>query len=219
MKGTGLAIYVAVLVVTASTAAAQTTPAAVVRPDVAATIGWLNVNTNEIDFYNDWSNRGVQGALMFGWYWSPHMKSEVEVSASTRTDFDGSSEQRINGLQAFVHSEFDFRTRRVTLGHQYQFGENAWFHPHVGGGVDFNWETTERRDLETYLYDPSARQTRLIREPVIHPDRTDLHVRPFAAVGFKAYVTQRGFFRTDMRVVAGRRIEEVLVRFGVGVDF
>ena len=219
MKGTGHAIPAALWLLTAASAAAQTPPADIVRPDIAGTIGWLNVNKSEIGFHNDWYNRGLQGALIAGWYWSPHLKSELEVSASNRADFSGSFEEPNNGFPAYLVSELDFSTRRVTVGQQYQFGENAWFHPHVGAGLDFNWETIARRDRELYAYDPTVRFTRVVRPPVTHPDRTNLHVRPFAAVGFKAYVTRRAFVRSDMRLVTGRRIEEVLVRFGVGADF
>lgn len=219
MKATGPAIHVALWILTASSAAAQTTPPDIVRPDIAGTLGWLNVDKGEIGFHNDWYNRGLQGAVMVGWHWTPHLKTELEVSASTRAEFNGTSEQHINGFPAYLVSELDFSTRRVTIGQQYQFGENAWFHPHVGAGLDFNWETTERRDRELYAYDPVARQSRLIRPSGAHPDRTDLHVRPFAALGFKAYVTRRAFVRSDLRLVTGRGVEEVLMRFGIGVDF
>lgn len=215
----GARVLTAVWVLSGSTALAQTPTQDVVRPDIAGSIGWLNVNKSGLDSYNDWYNRGLQGAVTFGWYRSPHLKTELEASASTRVDFYSSREVFVGSFPAHVFSEYAFATRRVTLGQQYQFGENAWFHPHLAAGLDFNWETTRRHDREFLLYDPATRQNRPIQRAVDHPDRTDLHVRPFAAVGFKAYVTPRAFVRSDMRVVVYRRIEEVLIRFGVGVDF
>jgi hypothetical protein len=226
MKGTGVLVTIAIAAVCASRSDAQTSPAppvsssvTAVRPDLSASVGWLNVNKSSLDDYNDWYNRGVQGAVAFGWYWTPHLKTEVEPSASTRVEFDSSREELINGRRAHVVSEFGFSTRRLTLSQQYQFGENAWFHPHLGAGVDFNWERTARTDRFVYFYDPPGRQPPLVPQNVSQPNRTDLHIRPFVAAGLKAYMTPRAFARSDLRLVIGDRIEEVVLRFGLGVDF
>jgi hypothetical protein len=219
MKATRLAIASVLWALTVCAASAQPVPPEAVRPDISASVGWLNVNKGELDSYNDWYNRAVQGAVTFGWHWSVHAKTEIEASASSRAEFYAATEEIINGLRAHVASERSFRTRRVTVGQQYQFGENAWFHPHLAAGVDFNWETTTRTDREVYLYDPTGRQTTVVRRPEVHPQRTDLHARPFAAAGFKTYMTPRAFFRSDLRVVVGRRVEEALLRIGLGVDF
>ena len=48
---------------------------------------------------------------------------------------------------------------------------------------------------------------------------TSTEVRPFVATGFKAYMTQRAFFRSDVRVGVRDGVDEVLLRFGFGVDF
>lgn len=219
MKGRSLGIAVVLWAWSAVTAAAQTAVRDAARPDIAGLIAWQNVNKSELGSHNDWYNRAVHGAVTFGWYWSPHLKTELEASASTREEFNASREEIINGLRTYSASEYDFQTRRLTLSQQYQFGENAWFHPHLAAGADFNWERQNQLDREVYLYDPATRQSSIARRAARHPERTDLHVRPFAAAGFKAYMTPRSFVRSDLRIVAGRRIEEVLVRLGFGVDF
>jgi hypothetical protein len=117
-----------------------------------------------------------------------------------------------------VFSEYSFSTRRLTLSQQYQFGDNAWFHPHVAAGVDFNWEKTAQVDRSIYFLDGLPRQPTIPQERV-HPDRTDLHVRPIVGAGFKAYATPRAFVRTDVRLVISDRIDEALLRFGFGIDF
>lgn len=219
MKGAPSVIAAVLWLLTAGPTAAQTpTHPDVVRPDFAGSIGWLNVNKHELDSHNDWYNRGVQGAATFGWYWSDHLKTELEVSASRRARFYASRELLFDGVRSYVASEHTFSTRRVTVGQHYQFGENAWFHPHVAAGIDFNWETTTRFDREVYQY-IVGRQTSIVRPAMRHPESTDLHVRPFAGAGFKAYMTPRGFFRSDLRIVAGDRLEEIMLRFGFGVDF
>jgi hypothetical protein len=225
MKGMRPAIGASIMLLSASLAAAQSSalvsipPAPIPRPDIAGSVGWLNVNKSEISTYNDWYNRAAQGALTFGWYWSTHLKTELEASVSTREEFFAFREEFINGSRAAFHTEHTFSTRRITLSQQYQFGENAWFHPHLAAGVDMNWERIGRLDREVYLYNVAARGQTLIRHPVRHPNRTDLHVRPLVAAGFKGYMTQRSFVRSDIRAVVGDRVEEVIVRFGIGVDF
>jgi hypothetical protein len=217
MKGMGL--LAASWFLSASAVVAQAPAPSVVRPDIAVSVGWLHANKSGLDPYNDWYNRGVQGAVTLGWYWSSHLKTEVEASASTQGDFYASRTVSINGFPAHVFSEYSFVTRRITLGQQYQFGENAWFHPHLGAGMDLNWETVRRRDRDVVLYDPATRQHGGVVGPAGHPNRTDLHARPYVSAGFKGYVTPRAFVRSDTRIVLGRRVEDVVVRFGVGVDF
>jgi hypothetical protein len=219
MSGRSLCGAIVLCVLTTASGEAQTAAREAARPDIAGMVGWQNVNKSELGSYNDWYNRAVHGAVTFGWHWSPHLKTELEASASTREEFYASTETVINGIRTYVTSEYEFQTRRLTLSQQYQFGENAWFHPHLAAGVDFNWETQDRFDRDVHLYDPVTRQNSIVGRAVRHPERTELHVRPLAAAGFKAYMTPRSFVRSDLRVVAGRRIEDVIVRFGFGVDF
>jgi hypothetical protein len=224
MKGTRTTIAAVLWCASAAGAMAQTAPASpppppVVRPDISGTVGWLNVNKGNLSPYNNWYNRSAHGAVTFGWYWSTHLKTEIEAAASTRADLLAIREELINGFRAHVHSEYGFSTRRLTLSQAYQFDENAWFHPHLAAGLDFNWERVRRIDRSVYFWDVNARLNSLVRNGVTHPTRTDLHVRPFASAGFKAYMTRRSFFRSDLRFVAGDRLEEVLLRFGFGTDF
>ena len=165
MKGTRLVLTIALAAFSVARSEAQT----VVRPDISASIGWLNVNKSSLDDYNDWYNRGVHGAVAFGWYWTSHLKTEIEPSASSRVEFYSSRDEIINGQRAHVVSEFGFSTRRLTLSQQYQFGENAWFHPHLAAGLDFNWEKTARDDRYVYFLDVPPRQPPSIPQNVTRP--------------------------------------------------
>ena len=222
MKGLPFAIATCVVFCSVASASAQTTilpPPSTPRPDLTGTIGWLSVNKSELTHYDDWYNRSAQAAAIFGWYWTPHLKTEVEGSVSTEAELHGAREDFINGLRFLTASEYAFSTRRITVSGQYQFGENAWFHPHAATGIDINWEKVRRLDRDVYVYDPVARVTRLVERAVDHPAEIDTHVRPFIAAGFKGYFTQRGFVRSDLRVVFAKRVEEAILRFGFGFDF
>ena len=199
-------------------AAAQSPPPPTVRPDFVVSIGWLNGNKNEFNSNNDWYNHGVQIAFGAGWYWTDHLKSEVEGAISNRSRIYISREEMFNGVRSHVSGDLMVETRRLSLSQLYQFGRNAWFHPHLAVGVDFNWESTERFDYVVYQY-LANRPPFVVRPAEHHPEETDLHVRPLFGAGFKAYVSRRAFFRSDLRIVAATRIEDVIVRFGFGTDF
>ena len=199
----------------ASNAAAQP----IARADVAGTVGWFNADKSEISSYNDWYNRSAYGGATFGWYWNDHLKTELEVGATSSAELYATREIDIQGQRAYVSSDHEFSTRRLVAGQQYQFFRNAWAHPHVAAGVDLTWETHEQHDEPIVLFDSASRGTRVIQPAQTIAPSTHLHVRPFAEVGAKLYVSSRSFFRADLRLTLGSGAEEALLRFGFGVDF
>ena len=100
-----------------------------------------------------------------------------------------------------------------------QFYRNAWAHPHVAAGVDLTWETHEQEDQPVFFYDSQSRVSRVLQPARTIGPSTELLVRPFVELGTKLYVSPRSFFRTDLRLTLGGGAEEVLLRFGFGVDF
>lgn len=197
--------------------AARTVP--LVRVDAHGTLGWFNAEAPGPNRYDDWYNRSLFAGAGAGWYWTDHLKTEVEIGATTEAELYSAEPVILSGRPLHVAFITRFRTTRLGIAQHYQFFRNAWFHPHLGAGVDVRWVTTERRDEPVYDYDPVTRQPRLIRERVHLPAATTRDVRPFAAAGFKAYMTQRGFFRSDVRFGLGEGVDEVVLRFGFGVDF
>jgi outer membrane protein W len=206
----------ALLLALAAEAGAQTS-APVSRADLSGAIAWLNVNKSELDAYDNWVNRAVYGGAAFGWYWTDNLKTEVDGGVSSKVDRDVYSASFVDGRQTITESIFRFRTARVAVGQTYQFFRNVWFHPYVGAGVDLTWETIDREDESVLVFVPP--QSSIVREPRVHPRSTDLHTRPFATVGFKTYVSQRSFFRSDLKLVFKGGLDEVLLRFGLGIDF
>jgi hypothetical protein len=217
MKRFAIAAAVVGSLLCAGPARAQSV-AALPSGDVVASIGWLNAHKPDLTPYGDWHD-SLDGALAIGWYWTEHVKSEIDAAASTESDLYVNRQITIDGQPAFASSEYAFSTRRIAVSQVYQFGHNAWFHPHVAAGLDLNWERVRQSDEEIYYFDPRPREGRVVRRPPPDPDRTDFRARPFAAVGFKAYLTPRAFFRTDLRFVGGGDLEQVLWRVGFGVDF
>ena len=137
---------------------------------------------------------------------------------SSPADLYATKELEIDGVHTYTASEYRFSTRRIALNQQYQFLRNVWVHPHAGVGVDVTWERTEREDQPVFAFDQQTRTTRLVRPAFTAPVTRRVLYRPFAEIGFKAYMNRQVFFRADMRTVFRSGVDEVLFRFGVGVD-
>jgi outer membrane protein W len=191
--------------------------APVVRADAAGTISWLTVNKADLDHYDDWYST-LYGGGSFGWYWTDHLKTEVEAGVSSTVDREVYRVERVDNRQIVRESTYRFATRRVTLAQHYQFYRNALFHPYVGAGVDLTWERIEQEDEPSLFFDSTGR-SQVAQPGQVHAPRTDLLVRPFAAVGFKAYMSPRAFFRSDLKLVLRDGTDEVFLRMGIGVDF
>ena len=115
----------------------------------------------------------------------------------------------------------------VSVGQSYQFGRNALFHPFVTAGVDIERQRHEierpAQSVAIYARSPLNPQvvqvTGQISIPALTRTETAVTVSPYAAAGFKAYFTERGFFRTDLKVSVRSGIDRVIWRAGFGVDF
>lgn len=196
-------------------------PSPIARWDLTGTVGWFNADKGDAtsESYNEWYNSSLYGGIAAGWYWTDNHKTELDFAATTVGDIYTATPVVVGAQLTYTNSRQFFTTRKLALSQQYQAYRNAWFHPHVAAGVDLTWETSREERSPVIVYDSAARTSReVLPARTIGPD-VDLIVRPFAAVGFKAYVTQRAFFRSDLRFTFERGVDEVLLRFGFGVDF
>jgi hypothetical protein len=191
------------------------------RVDVTGIVAWLNANKSGLseDRYNDWYNRSAFGGASVGWYWTDHLKTEVDGGVSSRVRVRSTDVLSDSRLQQITYEDYRFATRRLGVAQQYQFGHNVWFHPWVSAGVDFTWEQIDESEGPIYIYDNVTRQSRTEPGEGALPRRTEFTARPFTALGFKTYMAARTFFRTDLKFVFRGGVDEVLVRFGLGVDF
>jgi hypothetical protein len=190
------------------------------RGDLHFTIGWQNLHKEQpVLHYNDWLNNIFYGGAGAGWYWTDHVKTQVDVGAGTRGRQFRYEPIVVNGQQTSTSSRVSVSQQSVAIGQHYQFFENQWFHPHVGAGVDLARETTREDYDPVIVFDQATRQSRQAS-----PARTEgpdhrLIARPFGEVGLKAYMTRRAFFTADSRVMFRHGVDEVLFRLGFGVDF
>lgn len=189
------------------------------RGDVSGTLGWLNVRKAQPESYDDWANRILDAGGGAGWYWTDHLKTQIDASVTTSTERYVVRPLVVNGRPAYAQSQVTFSRRHIAIAQQYQFFRNQWFHPYLGAGAQVVWEQSREERQPLIVYDARTGQaTRLEPATTVGPE-TRAFVRPFVETGFKAYITQRAFFRSDLRVGFRNGVADALLRFGFGVDF
>jgi hypothetical protein len=170
-----------------------------------------------------WFRTGT-AAVVLGRYWSPHLKTEIELSTS------GKSERYISRYAAIPQpiypptygSEQTLQIRQLAATAVWQFLENQWIHPYIQGGVAMD---TDRLRIHTwpqsyYNGDPRVPSNRVVlTEERIEGPTTTTVLRAIAGAGAKFYATPQVFFRTDARWTFGRDARHVVVRAGMGLDF
>jgi hypothetical protein len=188
-----------------------------VRADTWAGIGWHHARVAEEGEYDDWYHRSVSGTAGAAWYWTDHLRTEIDIGATSGGQVFIFEPLIANGQQTGRYGFITRRTRTLGLTQHYQFFRNAWFHPYIGAGLDLVHETKDERFEPVRVFD------RFGPGPIIEPAHEEssgrFMVRPAASLGFKAYLSPRAYFRSDARIGVRRQIEDVIVRFGFGVDF
>jgi hypothetical protein len=199
-------------------ASAQSTP--LVRGDVSGTLGVQSVNARDDSFYRAQRfEGGFYGDVSGGWYWTEHLKTEIDFGARTKGKVWMTSPVLFNGAQTYFPTDKTFSRETLAVGQQYQFFHNAWFHPHLAAGANLTWERSTLHRAAATVYDPITRTSRVVSPERTDATRTDFTVNPFVQAGFKGYMTPRTFFRGDLRVAFHRGVDDVVTRFGFGFDF
>src|SRR5689334_21438626 len=105
------------------------------RGDVHAIIGWQNLRQERgddaLDSYNNWANGIFYGGAGAGWYWTDHLKTQVDLGTGSRARHYFYRTRVIDGQVAGETGDLTIQQRSVALSQQYQFFRNQWFHPHV----------------------------------------------------------------------------------------
>lgn len=189
------------------------------RGDAAGFVAWQLANQEDPNPFSrdDWDS-SLFGGASAGVYWTPHLKTELDVGVSTPSDSYRSHQVLIGNTVTFQSSQLEYSRRTLGISQQYQFYDNAWFHPYVAAGANVTWERRTEFFHPPFVYDPSTGRS------VPGTGRTDgpsttLTVRPLLAGGFKAYMTPRWFFRADTRFAFKAGLEESQVRIGFGRDW
>jgi hypothetical protein len=168
---------------------------------------------------HNWAHAILYGGAGAGWYWTDHLKTQIDAGAGTPARHYRYRSQLVNGQATSEISRVRITRPSVAISQQYQFFRNEWFHPRVGLGLDLARETRRETFEPVYVYDSAARVSRLITPARTTGPEHRFVARPFVDAGFKAYLTRRAFFTSDMRLMVHRGVDQALFRLGFGVDF
>lgn len=210
---------------TASIAAAQepvstvtVLPAAPSRWDVAAHVTWLGERRTRQSFQWDrWINVASGGGTI-GYYWTSHVKTELDVATSTEDEIYSVEPIALPGTNTLfpLQRDHEFHVATTTLGVVGQFFENTWFHPFVATGLEI---VREREHVETTApgFPPRSLPPGVATEP---ETIVRFAARPYVATGFKVYVSERAFIRSEMRTSwSSDGLAALGWHNGVGFDF
>jgi hypothetical protein len=186
--------------------------------DAAGHLTWLGRHLQPSLNWDRWYEVATGGATV-GYYWTPHLKSEFDVTTSTRGEaYSVAPVPPLPPFPSFVQREHEFHLTTVSAGITAQFFENAWFHPFVGTGIDL---IREREHIQATTQFAPPRDP---RAPPLPPPQVETQTRylarPFVSAGFKVYVSERAFIRTDLRTsLSSDGMTTLGWRNGIGFDF
>ena len=196
------------------------TPLDLPRWEVSGEAGWLSSNKSEIgQDWNDWFDVAYGGGAV-GYYLTRNLKTDLRLAFSGEGSVYQEERVSIPGqpFPAFRLREHHFRAATLGSSVTYQFFDNQWFHPQVGAGLEVMRESDR-------AFVPEGRvPSREPGVPLVIPgadSRTTISwaVRPVVSTGFKWYVNERAFIRSDVRVAIGsRRAAHVVWVAGIGAD-
>lgn len=169
--------------------------------------------------YDNWDHSVTHGDAGIGWYWTDHLKTEVEVNAHTQADFYQYGPFATGGQTAYRSSVVHVQSSGIGVTQLYQFFHNTWVHPYVGAGFDVRRETMNEDIDPVVVYDYALQRPRTLEGGGHVGPRVSYELRPVIVAGLKVYFSERAFFRSDLRVDLRQHENEVVVRVGLGVDF
>ena len=203
----------ALLALAPDASAQQPVPvAAIGRWDVAGQLALLNRNKTELGSrWDHWYEAPlIQGSA--GHYWTPHFKTELEIATS--------GQGTIGVEENLRYREHTLRESTVGATAVYQFLDNQWVHPFVGAGLEVARERHVAESLPSSIERFPTTALPLTLRPVPAIDSVSYSVRPVVTGGFKFYVSQRAFVRTEVRTsFSTDRPLAIQWRGGVGIDF
>ncbi len=204
-------MFAAVLACTAGVAQAQPASPPLTGFDFTASIGLFSADRSETAGNTSWSGSFFKG-VSAGYYWTDHLKTEVELGLPNPTEgYSYSNERLANGIFLSTYDERTYSGPKFGVAQVYQFGRNAPFHPYAFAGVDVD---RERIDLDRHSFVSGS--SSLERDETSSSNR--IRARGFTGAGFKAYVSERAFFKGEMKLDIGQSLNQVTWKAGVGVD-
>ena len=186
----------------------------------ATGLQFLTSTDNVAASQGGWSTPSVLGSLAIARYWNSHLKTELGFTALTSGDgYADASVTLPSGQVARTYEFLRSRQQQVVMSGIYQFFDNEFAHPYVAAGIRAGvLDIESRRSPYASIFQNNTYQSVLL--PDLTTRRTEVLVRPFVALGSKAYFSERVFARPEFMVAAGPKgVSQVGLTLGFGFDF
>jgi hypothetical protein len=174
------------------------------------------------DRYNNWYSEG-RYATSIGYYWTEHLKTELEFAHSGEGERYVQDVVRVPGTGA-LHSvavEAFNRLQQTSLRMVWQFGSNTWVHPYVNAGYVLDADRQRRRSPVTYSYpgDPRAVPPILVRPEINSGPDIEYRSGVSVGVGSKFYVAPAAYINTGVQWTYTRPAKTITFLSGFGMEF
>jgi hypothetical protein len=174
------------------------------------------------DRYNNWYNEGRYAASI-GYYWTEHLKTELEFAHSGEGDRYVQELVLVPGSGAFHHVPVEAfsRLQQTSLRMVWQFGHNTWVHPYANAGYVLDADRQRRRSPVTYSYpgDPRTVPPILVRREINSGPEIKYRSGVGLGVGSKFYVTPAAYINTGLQWTYARPAKTITFLSGFGVEF
>jgi hypothetical protein len=172
--------------------------------------------------YDNWYNEGRYAASI-GYYWTEHLKTEIEFAHSPEGDLHFQELSRVPGTGALhsVYGQSFHRLQQTALRLVWQFGRNAWIHPYVNGGAVLDADRQRRYSPVTYSYpgDPRAVPPIVVRPEINSGPDTAYRYGVSVGAGTKFYVVPQAYINTGAQWTYTRPAKTLTVLVGFGMEF
>jgi hypothetical protein len=183
------------------------------RWDAAGFVGWRGVNKSAVaPEWNEWYDVAAF-SVSTGRHLTPHVKIDLDLASTSVGRVFAQDIVALPGpLPYYQLREHRFRRTTLATTLAYQFFENRWVHPFLGVGLE---GVRESERLEVGFVPGRGPVPSSMRQT-----HAAYKARPFVTGGFKFYVSERGFIRTDVvSAFSSSGAESAVWRVGAGVDF
>jgi opacity protein-like surface antigen len=210
------------LMLAPSLAMSQTTDPA--KWDVNASAGLFQGRpTDDTRGWDDWYSEGRYAASL-GYYWTNHLKTELEFSTTGEGRRFTQHFVAVPGVAVNypIGVEEFYKLRQTSARVVWQFNDNVWVHPYVNAGMVYEAEHRRQWSPSEFYYPPGDPRT-VTRVPINHDlngDRgTDHRVGFTAGGGAKFYFSPKAYINAGMQITRAKPSTTFSVLTGIGVEF
>ena len=174
---------------------------------------------NDTPYRDNWYAQGrFAGAIAH--YWTRHLKTEFEYSASGEGSRYVQEFVRVNGqVYPYTYESFH-QLQQGAVRMVWQFRDNAWVHPYVSAGLVLD---AERRRFHVPLqYQPTtgrAGDLTVVRAELDSRERTHLSGGVTFGGGAKFYVSPNTFLNGGAIATYSKPTATISLIAGFGIDF